>query len=394
LPHGTRTDSFITREFIALNAIMFLAFCNIAVFFQFYGYLGTLPIPRESFGLLIALFSVTVLLIRPIISPFLNPSNSRKWIFVSCCAVVASLVLYTWALDFWSMAVVRLVHGATYVVLATAVLARMVGCIPPGRSGQAFGLISVITVLPYAVVPPLLEPLDRLMGGFLGVLDLSAAVMALAVPLVLLVGRDSDAMTDSSGQGIRYRDVTVNLKDPRVLALLGLSLLVWTTFTPIFYFLKEYGHGIGVANPGWFFTVSTVAEISVRLLAGPLFDKLHKPTMLVAALVCLALGYVALTEVREPVLFYAMGVVLGLGWGVALPLLSSLMFDVSEPRFRALNSNLAMVMFQAGFFVGPLAGAAILAHGGYGTLYWVCAGLLLAGVAPTLRLGRSVPPRT
>ena len=29
-------EHLITKEFIALNAIMFLAFCNIAVFFQFH----------------------------------------------------------------------------------------------------------------------------------------------------------------------------------------------------------------------------------------------------------------------------------------------------------------------------------------------------------------------
>ena len=45
-------EHLITKEFIALNAIMFLAFCNIAVFFQFHEYLGTLPIPAEYFGTL------------------------------------------------------------------------------------------------------------------------------------------------------------------------------------------------------------------------------------------------------------------------------------------------------------------------------------------------------
>jgi MFS family permease len=79
--------------------------------------------------------------------------------------------------------------------------------------------------------------------------------------------------------------------------------------------------------------------------------------------------------------FYAMGVVLGLGWGVAMPVLSGLTFDVSQPRFRALNTNLAMEMFQCGFFIGPLAGGFILVHSSYTTLYYACAGLLFAGLA-------------
>ncbi len=385
-------ERLMSREFLALNAIMFLTYCNIAVFFQFYQYLGTLPIPHKSFGLLIALFSVTVLVIRPIISPLLHPANAGRWITISCFCVVASLALYNVALDFWSMALVRLLHGAAYVVLATAVLSKLVGCIPRERSGQAFGLISVITVLPYAVIPPLLEPLSRWAGGFLGVLNLSALVMVLCLPLLYVVRNRAVASSGAAPDRIGWGDLTENLKDRRILILLLLSLVVWTTFTPVFFFLKEYGNQIGVANPGWFLTLSTVAEISVRLPAGPLFDKLDKRLMLAGALGCLSVGFFVMAGVSGRTIFYAMGVWLGLGWGVAMPLLSSLMFDLSLPRFRAMNSNLAMVMFQAGFFVGPLAGGVILIHGDYSTLFRVCGGVLLAGVAAAMLMGSEHSP--
>jgi hypothetical protein len=83
---------------------------------------------------------------------------------------------------------------------------------------------------------------------------------------------------------------------------------------------------------------------------------------------------------------YAMGLFLGLGWGVAMPVLSGLVFDVSAAKFRALNTNLAFEMFQAGFFVGPLAGAAILVHWGYQALYYACAGLSSLGLIAALAL--------
>src|SRR5208337_1116018 len=182
-----KAESLITKEFIALNAIIFLAFCNIAVFFQFHQYLSTLSIPADYFGTLIGLFSVSVLVIRPIISPLIHEDNSKRWIAISCGGVIVSLFLYNAASDFWSMALVRLVHGAAYVVLATAVLNRMVEAIPADKSGQAFGLISVITLLPYAVIPPILGPLISWAGTFDRVLDLSALVMLLGFPLLFFV---------------------------------------------------------------------------------------------------------------------------------------------------------------------------------------------------------------
>jgi predicted MFS family arabinose efflux permease len=385
----TKQERLITPEFLALNAIMFLTYCNIAVFFQFYNYLGTLPINQQSFGLLIALFSVTVLIIRPIISPWLHPGNARRWIAISCASVIVSLLLYNFANDFRTMAAVRLIHGAAYVILATAVLAKLVGCIPRGRSGQAFGLISVITLLPYAVIPPVLEPLNRWAGGFDQTLNLSALLMIPSFPLLCLVGSgSSDAEAAQNGR-IGLRGLIRNLKDRRVALLLLLSLVVWTTFTPVFYFLKEYGDKIGATNPGWFFTLSTFTEMAVRLCAGRMFDSLDKSRSLAYSLAWLGLGYIVLANVSAPTVFYGMGLFLGIGWGVAMPLLSGLMFDISEPEFRALNSNLAMEMFQAGFFFGPLLGGVILLHGGYQVLYYACGGILALSVLAAILLGKT-----
>jgi len=88
------SEGLITREFFALNAVMFLTYCNIAVFFQFQDYLGSLSLDPKDFGLLIGLFSLVVLVLRPIISPFLTAANAKRWIAVSCALVIGTLVLY------------------------------------------------------------------------------------------------------------------------------------------------------------------------------------------------------------------------------------------------------------------------------------------------------------
>jgi predicted MFS family arabinose efflux permease len=375
-----KAESLITKEFIALNAIIFLAFCNIAVFFQFHQYLSTLSVPADYFGTLIGLFSVSVLVIRPIISPLIHDDNSKRWIAISCGGVIVSLFLYNAANDFWSMALVRLVHGTAYVVLATAVLNRMVEAIPADKSGQAFGLISVITLLPYAVIPPVLGPLISWAGSFDRVLDLSALVMLLGFPLLFFVKEKPSEQIGSRHENLKIGELRENLTDIRVIVLLLLSLLVWTSFTPVFYFIKGYAEEIGIANAGWFFTISTMMEISVRIVAGHLFDRANKWLLLLAALAWLAAGNLILATYPGRETFYAMSICLGLGWGVAMPVLSGLVFDVSRPKFRALNTNLAMEMFQAGFFVGPVLGGAILVARGYSALYYACGGILLAGL--------------
>jgi predicted MFS family arabinose efflux permease len=378
-----KTESLWTREFIAINAIAFLTYCNIAIFFQFHDYLATLNIPPNQIGFLIAAFSISALIIRPIISPMVTDENSRQWMFTGCCLLVGSLALYNFSTGFWSMAITRALHGATYVMLGTAATSKLVSIIPKDRSSQAFGLFSVITLLPFAVVPPLMDPLSDFLGGFDGAINVSAAMMLINLPLIgLFKSHDSETTPNTSRYTIR--DGLLNLRNPQVWSLLVINLIVWTSFTTIFFFLKGFGDKIGISNPGLFFTVSTFTEMAVRVLAGHLFDRADKKLLLIASIMILVGGYVSIGMVSGPTGFFILAFALGLGWGIILPVINGFLFDVSEPEFRGLNANLATQMFQAGFSLGPLAGGMILSHYGYFSLFLISGLFLLTAIPLTL----------
>ena len=378
----SRPDRILTREFFSLNIIIFLNFCNIAVFFQFQTYLqNELHLSLQQIGLLMGLFAFTGLLIRPILSPFFYSGNAKKWIFLSSAGVILSLLLYRAASGFWSMAFVRVIHGTVYVVMGTAMMAKIVGAIPPGRSSQAFGIISVITLLPYAVMPPLLEVLIKISGGFVPVVTLTALFMVFIFPLLLWVKGTPSAEDPSHPQRIGKRELVENMKDRRIFSLLIISLLLYVAFTPVFYFLKGYGDKIGIANPGWFFTLSTFTEIGVRLFGGPYFDRTKKGRLLAYSLVALAVAYPILANTSGKALFYALGLFFGLCWGISMPLLNGLLFDLSPQKLRALNTNLGVEMFQGGLFLGPMAGGWILGAWGYAPLYYFCGLLIVASLA-------------
>ena len=383
----------ITKEFLSINGIIFLNFCNVAVFFQFHQYLlNELHRSPQEIGLLIGLFAFTGLVIRPLISPLFHPVNAKRWILLGAIGIIISLVFYQPARGFWSMALVRVVHGGVYVVMGTAMMAKIVGAIPPGKSSQAFGIISVITLLPYAVMPPLLDPLIKSFGGFIPVLNLTALLMVLVFPLLLSVKGARSAEDPSPSGKMTKRDLIDNIKDPKIFSLLSISLLLYVAFTPVFYFLKAYGHKIGIPNPGWFFTLSTFTEIAVRLFGGPFFDKMSKPRFLAYSLIGLVIAYPILANTSGMVLFYALGLFFGLCWGVAMPLLSGLLFDSSPARLRALNTNLGVEMFQGGLFLGPIIGGWILAAWDYRALYYFCGALILLSLSliPLLSKKRSL----
>jgi predicted MFS family arabinose efflux permease len=379
----SQTNRLLSPGFLALSGVQFLAFCNVAVFFPLYSYLRTLSIDPHWIGFLIGAYSLAAMVVRPVISPMLHPGNARICMLFGCIGFIVVLPVYSLADGFWSMLAVRLVHGACHAVLVSAMLAMVVVFIPEGKSGQAFGLLSVTTLLPYAIIPPMLGPLDEMFGGYQHVLTAGAVVMLLNVPLLLLVkppGTDSAKGMDSR-QSISVREAYENLNNRQVLVLLLITLILYSSFTPVFYFIKGYGTQIGIGNPGLFFTVVILTMIGFRVTLGILFDKFRKLTLLAVSLTWLTAGYVWLAFVTGPVTFYVLAAFLGLGWGMAMPVLNALIFDCSDSRFRGLNINLSQEALQAGFLLGPLIGGWIVAGSDYRTLFIVCALFSLATLA-------------
>ncbi len=379
----SQTERLFTGEFLALNGVAFLTFCNMAVFFQFYEYLQTMPIAPEWFGFLIALFSITGLLLRPVISPLLHSGNARLWMLVSAAGVAVSLVGYNLAGDLWSMSLIRAIHGIAYVALGVALNAALVDLIPASRSGQAFGLVTVITLLPFAVVPPVLNGAEAMLGGFVPVLNVSAVLMLLVFPLSFALKAPRGHNNPAAAKALGLRELKENFRNRKVSVLLLIMLLLYTSFTPVFFFLADYGKKLGIANPGLFFTLSTLSEIGVRLIAGPLFDRVNKVALIGGSLVAVTLGYAALAHLSGAAMFYGLGVFLGLAWGVVMPVLNALMFDISPAHLKGLNTNLGVQMFQGGFFIGPFLGGLVLARAGFPGLFYLCALFALAGLALT-----------
>lgn len=364
-----RQTKLLSTEFVAINGIVFLNYCNIALFFYYTEYLSSISIPVEWFGFLIAIFSLVILLIRPIISPFSTPHNSKKWVVISTIFIMMALFSYSFATSVLTMTLVRILHGLAYVVMTVAITSRLVVAIPPEKSSLAFSIVSVISLLPYALVPPFVVWATDILGSFPKALDLGAILMVITFPLLALVPNERCSSQDGIRSAISWKDVEANLKNVSIITVLLVAVIVWGCYAPVFFFLNNFGDSLGIQNPGLFFTISSFSEIAVRLFCGTLMDKGNKPKLMLAALIWLGTGYLAMSFVKSSGAFYSMGLFLGLGWGLIMPLLSSIVFDISEPKFRAFNTNMTFQMFQLGFFIGPVVGARLIQQGSFSTIF-------------------------
>jgi predicted MFS family arabinose efflux permease len=385
-----KQESLLSKEFVTINAASFLAYINMAVFFQLHQYLLTLPIDPRFAGFLIGVFSLAGVFMQPLLSPFIKPRNAGRTIVTGVCMTIAALLLYRWADSFPALLVLRIFHGVGFITFVTGMNAIMVSFIPASKSGQAFGIVSVSLLLPQAVVPALLGWMGLGPAHFVDILSVTAVLMVptAVVTLFVLKKRRPEKPGTHHTETDTWRELKENLRDTRIRALLFTNFLNFLAYTPVFFFIKEYAEGKGIANPGSFFSVATGAMIVIRLLGGVLFDRLEKGRMLVVSLGLLSIGYTLLILVT-PGLFLILAFILGVAWSLFMPFLNALLFDCSRPSARALNLNLSMALLQSGYFVGPIIGGLILHEAGYGAVFLYCGSMTFIGACLNLAFLKS-----
>ena len=389
-----RPERLFTYEYTVLLLAALLGFTNIAVFYGFEAYLARLGIPLAWRGWLLGAEPLAAFCLRPFLSVLITPANALSLARAALVGLGLSLCAYPLAQGIGGILAVRLFHGLSFVFLVSAVTALLAQVIPKALAGRAFGYFSLSSLIPYAVAPPLAEGLlawlgreDRVYAAF-SLLTLPA--LALLGPLGARLRQRGQAGDAGPGRpSLAMVRATLSLTPVRLALLANLCLFSSTTL--IFFFLKPFAQGLGLADPGLFFTVSTGASLAVRVLAGPYFDRLPKGTVLFCALVCLAACQAGFAAASGPARLLVLAGGYGLCLGVAMPLLSAVMFGCSPPAMRGTNLNLMLFMMDTAYVFGPVAGAAILAGGGYGPLFLTACAVAVAAallVVPLAVAGR------
>jgi MFS family permease len=378
-------------EFVSLNLVSLFAFCNIAVFYSFYSYLGRIGISVEWRGFLVGLEPMTAFVLRLAIIPLLTARNAIKVMIVALVMILVIFPSYVWAVTIPGLVLLRVLHGTAFVLLVSASTALVVYFIPKEKSGQGFGIVSLAALIPYAIMPPLTE---ALLGYTKNEAHIYAGVSILVIPGIVLLFRLRSRVAQAL-KGLdtalvarpTMRELGENLKQCDVVLLLVINLLMYLSYATAFFFMKDFSLQLGPGDVGVFFTISMLMMILVRLLGGTVFDRVNKLRVLQAFLLLLAVCFVLFTFARDFWMLYAMAAFYGLCIGIVFPLLNATMFSISPARLRGLNANLTLFMMDAGYAFSPSIGGALHAAGyPFNALFKLCAGWVLLGLALAILL--------
>lgn len=392
----------LSFEFMAICAISVLAFCNISIFYGFYSYLTDLGIAPAWRGPLLALEPLTALVLRPFLGRYLSLKNSVQFMRAGMALATLALLCYPFATSIPALACVRILHGMGFVTVVAGLMGTLMAFLPRHKSAQGFGLFSVTILLPYAIMPPFVEMLLPHLSSHGQAYALAAPLMLPAFLLLAPLGRRTRALAASLPPSHLERpgweEVRQTLTSLGVLLLVAANFCLVAAHSIVFFFMRDFAAGIGVGNPGAFFSCANAATISVRVLGGSILDRVDKGRTLLATFLCMGLLLPLFAQAGGTASLFTMATLYGTGMALTMPLINASMFSISSPRLRAYNANLLMVAVDAGFFVGPFAGGAVLAWDlGHGVLFGLGGALMLGAalcVRPVARIMREAASAT
>ena len=379
-------ETLLTRPVILLFLIAF------ATLFGFQLLLSVVPLYADGAGggssgagLTTAAFMLSTVFAQVQMPRVLDRFGYRAVLAVGLLCLGLPAFFYAAAQMMAAILAVTLLRGVGFGIATVLFAALMVELTPPGRRGEALGLLGVAIALPAIFCNALgLWLVERFGYGTVFLLGAIAPLLGIAAILGIRVvptpGREGAERTAGFFAGLRRGPL---LRVFLVFAATTTAAGVIVTFLPL-----AVTPGTGLFSAAGALLVVGVTSAAGRWWAGRFGDRRDPRILLPPGLLAAALGMVALPWGGT---FLVGGAVLfGVGFGLLQNTTLVLMMGrVSESEY-GLGSTLWNVAFDAGTGLGAFLFGFVIAAVGFSWAFLLCAGLVASALI-LVRLDHPAP---
>lgn len=365
---------------------VYLILLNTLSSIGFYMTMPTLPSFAVSIGATLALagvlsgiFSITALFIRPIAGMMTDRSNKKRLLMISTLVISLSTLGYANTQSVPLLLVLRAIHGASFAFSSTSNMALTAMYIPRERMGEGVGYMGVAQILATAVGPNLgLMAAQSL--GYRNMFLLSSGLIFTAGLLVMLVRYNMQEYQDRQ-PGQKKTGFSLDNIIAKELLLCALMSALFSMSNGITSsFLAMMAQERGIANVGYFFTVSSVVVLLIRPFSGKLLDKKGLDFVLVPAFVLGAVGALMIGSAHTLYVILAAAVLKAVSQSSGQPgIQATCVMRVSKDR-SGVALGTCYLGNDVGQGLGTMIGGAISGALGYTAMFAFCAVMLLSGV--------------
>ena len=331
-----------TRDFILI------CLANLTIFLGFQMLLPTLPVyvkhlggDEAMAGLVIGVFTISAVLIRPFVGMALDVYGRKVIYLVGLIIFLFSTLAYNWAPTVAMLLAIRFIHGFGWGAASTAGGTIATDVIPKQRLGEGMGYYGLAATLSMAVAPAAgLYIISN--AGFTTLFVISAAFGAATFILGSFIHYEKIAGTGQRGALYERSALRPSL----------VMFFVTTTYGAVVSFIALYGAERGIVNIGIFFTVYAVVLTLIRPVAGILVDRRGFNVVVIPGIICIGAAMLVLSQAQTLSMFLLAGVIYGVGFGSVQPGMQALAVKNVPPNRRGAANATFFSSFDLGIGIG------------------------------------------
>lgn len=364
-----------TKPFISLFST------NLAIFTVFYGLITTLPLYAKGTlsrtdgeaGLLVSVFLLSAIVVRPFCGKLLDFIGKRKVLWISLALFVFFTILYYFIHSFEGLLILRFTHGIWFSIVTTAAGAIAADNVPQSRRGAGIGYFTMSTNLA-AVLGPFVglliiqyftfDTLFIIMSGFI----ILGAIASLTIPEgnVTPINKENKKMVFS------------DLIEKRAFPIALLGSLVAFSYASILSYLSIYAQEKGMLElASYFFVVFAGMMLITRPITGRIFDEKGPNAVMYPGFIFFIIGFIMLAFMQSGFTFLFAGVFIGLGYGAIVPSLQTIALQSTGRERSGYATATFFTMFDLGIALGSFFLGILAISQGYKAVYLLSALLIM-----------------
>ncbi|MDD4334212.1 MAG: MFS transporter [Desulfotomaculaceae bacterium] len=383
-----KSAGFRQKEQLWQKDFIFISLISLFTFIGFQMLLPTLPVyvnklgaGDTSVGLVVGVFTISAILIRPFVGQALDVYG-RKGIFIAGMIIFTACVLgYIWAPTLLVLLAIRFMHGFGWGISSTAASTVAADIIPKSRMGEGMGYYGLAGTIAMALAPALgLFMIDRF--SFNTMFSFSAFMVMIAIFLAFFIDY----------RGVASTRRKLSLIEKAALRPTLVIFFVTMTYGAIVAFIALYAAQRGISNIGSFFTVYAVSLTIIRPLAGSLSDKRGFDVVVIPGIILILMAMILLYFAAGIKWFLIAAVVYGAGFGAVQPSLQAMAIVFSPPERRGAANATFFTGFDLGIGISSIMWGVVAGITGYSLMYLLSVIPVLAALVSYLLVGRRANP--
>lgn len=324
-------------------------------------------------GIVVGLFSITSLVIRPF-TGYISDNYNKKYLLIAGMAVIGISVLgYVSTRSLAFVIAFRIIHGISFAMVSTVIVSLASEYIPADRFNEGIGYLGLGQIISSAIGP-------GIGVGIMNVYDIkysfviSAAFAFLGV-VPLLVFPYSRRKEKKQ---FRFRlDNIICIKALNNSCIGGIYSFangVIASFLVLFALTK------GIADVSIYFTVCAVFLFLIRPVTGRMVDRIPIGYIIYPGLCVSAVSMIVLANADSMALIIFSAVLRSVAQGAVQPVLQAECIRNAGIENSGVATSTYYLGGDIGQGIGPVIGGVMAGALGYESVFCLCAGLFAAGI--------------